>query len=297
MVDRASPPARLDACPECGGDVHTEHGETACADCGLIVADNQLDHGPERDALEAHRGPPRTAASHDHGLGTPYIGRIDRYGNDVNSFQLHRLRKQHNRARYDSKAERNLAYGMGEIRRLTTAMGKPASVREAAAVIFRRAQNDDLLPGRSLDAMAAGSVVAALRVAGLPAHIPAVADYARADERAVRNAYHVLNRDLSLPAPPPTVSSHLPRIASAVDLDDDLHADAVALARAVDDSGDLQGCNPAGVAAACVYLAATEAGGPAPRVTQTELAAVAGTTMVTIRNARQRIRDSDEIDI
>jgi hypothetical protein len=35
------------SCPECHGQVITNVAETVCTDCGLIVADQQVDHGPE----------------------------------------------------------------------------------------------------------------------------------------------------------------------------------------------------------------------------------------------------------
>lgn len=43
MVHRASPSGSIDACPECGGDVYTEAGETVCVDCGLVVDVQEID--------------------------------------------------------------------------------------------------------------------------------------------------------------------------------------------------------------------------------------------------------------
>ncbi|SFP95237.1 TFIIB-type zinc ribbon-containing protein, partial [Halolamina pelagica] len=36
-----------DPCPECGGTVRTNAAETVCDDCGLIIDDQAIDHGPE----------------------------------------------------------------------------------------------------------------------------------------------------------------------------------------------------------------------------------------------------------
>ncbi|MFB6207119.1 MAG: TFIIB-type zinc ribbon-containing protein, partial [Haloglomus sp.] len=43
------------ACPECGGDLatDTEHGETVCQDCGLVVDEDEIDRGPEWRAFDA----------------------------------------------------------------------------------------------------------------------------------------------------------------------------------------------------------------------------------------------------
>ncbi|KAB7512593.1 TFIIB-type zinc ribbon-containing protein, partial [Halosegnis rubeus] len=36
-------------CPECGGSLatDTEHGETVCEDCGLVIEEDSIDRGPE----------------------------------------------------------------------------------------------------------------------------------------------------------------------------------------------------------------------------------------------------------
>ena len=36
-------------CPECSGSLatDTEHGETVCQDCGLVVDEDSIDRGPE----------------------------------------------------------------------------------------------------------------------------------------------------------------------------------------------------------------------------------------------------------
>jgi len=43
------------SCPECSGRLvsDTEHGETVCADCGLVVADDEIDRGPEWRAFDS----------------------------------------------------------------------------------------------------------------------------------------------------------------------------------------------------------------------------------------------------
>lgn len=42
-------------CPECGGNVVTDegHGETVCAECGLVVEEDSVDRGPEWRAFDS----------------------------------------------------------------------------------------------------------------------------------------------------------------------------------------------------------------------------------------------------
>jgi hypothetical protein len=61
-------------CPECDGRVTTNAVETVCEDCGLVIDEQRIDHGPEwraYDDEECERtGAPLTAARHDRGLST-----------------------------------------------------------------------------------------------------------------------------------------------------------------------------------------------------------------------------------
>ncbi|EMA50061.1 TFIIB-type zinc ribbon-containing protein, partial [Halococcus salifodinae] len=42
-------------CPECSGRLvsDTEHGETVCTDCGLVVEADEIDRGPEWRAFDS----------------------------------------------------------------------------------------------------------------------------------------------------------------------------------------------------------------------------------------------------
>ncbi len=201
-------------CPECDGRVTTNAVETVCEDCGLVIDEQRIDHGPEWRAYddEEHErtGAPLTAARHDRGLSTE-IGRgTDAKGNEISGQKrrrLARMRREQTRGRWRSKAERNLAHGLGEVRRLASALELSNSVRDQACQLFRSAQNEDLLRGRSIEAIAAASVYGACRCNGLSRLVDDVSEMARVAESRVTNAYKTLNEELGLPAEP--VSQHV----------------------------------------------------------------------------------------
>jgi len=64
---------------------------------------------------------------------------------------MQRLRTWNERFRTRDSKERNLKQALGEIDRMASALGLPENVRETASVIYRRALDDDLLPGRSIE--------------------------------------------------------------------------------------------------------------------------------------------------
>lgn len=50
-------------CPECDGHLGVEADETVCSDCGLVVSEYRIDHGPEwRSFSDDDRNPARTGA-------------------------------------------------------------------------------------------------------------------------------------------------------------------------------------------------------------------------------------------
>ena len=58
-------------CPECGGRLVTdaEHGETVCADCGLVVEEDGIDRGPEWRAFDSAEKDKKSrvgAPDHEH---------------------------------------------------------------------------------------------------------------------------------------------------------------------------------------------------------------------------------------
>ena len=154
-------------CPECSGNVVTddEHGETVCDDCGLVITEDSVDRGPEWRAFDSAEkdqksrvGAPTTNTMHDKGLSTNIDWRNkDAYGRSLGARQrqkMQRLRKWNERFRTRDSKERNLKQALGEIDRMSSAVGLPDNVRETASVIYRRALNEDLLPGRSIEGVA-----------------------------------------------------------------------------------------------------------------------------------------------
>jgi len=284
-------------CPECGGDVEREATETVCADCGLVVATDEVDRGPEwRSFADDETNPERTGAPltrsrHDRGLSTE-IGRKTRLkGRKRRRFA--RMRKQHTRARISSKTDRNRVYSFTEIRRLTGQLELPEHVRDRSCVLFESAQDADLLRGRSLEGFSAAVVYATCRTASVSRTLSEVVECAKATEDELRAAYDALNRELGLPTGPIDPTEYLPRFATRLDLPRPVERRARELATRAHESGSVAGRNPAGVAAACLYAAAQEGNGDC---TQAEAAEVADVTPVTLRKAYYAVRETGDGD-
>ncbi|GAA0681219.1 transcription initiation factor IIB family protein [Natronoarchaeum mannanilyticum] len=289
-------------CPECGGrlEADSEHGETVCADCGLVVEEDEIDRGPEWRAFDAAEkdsksrvGAPTTKMMHDDGLSTN-IGWQDKdaYGNTLSSSQrekMQRLRTWNERFRTRDSKERNLKQALGEIDRMASALGLPEDVRETASVIYRRALSEDLLPGRSIEGVATASVYAAARQTGTPRSIDEVAQVSRIDEMEFKRTYRYIVRELNLEIQPADPEQYVGRFASELDLADESEQRARELLRTAKEEGLHSGKSPVGLAAAAVYAAPLLCNG---EITQSEVSEVTDISEVTIRNRYKELLEA-----
>ncbi|GGM65468.1 transcription initiation factor TFIIB [Halarchaeum rubridurum] len=291
-------------CPECGGNlvVDESHGETVCEDCGLVVDEDEIDRGPEWRAFNSQEkdqksrvGAPTTNMMHDKGLSTN-IGWQDKdaYGNSLSSRQrqkMQRLRTWNERFRTRDSKERNLKQALGEIERMASALGLPKNVRETASVIYRRALDEDLLPGRSIEGVATAALYAAARQASTPRSLDEVTNVSRVDKDEIARTYRYVVRELSLEVAPADPTSYVPRFVSDLDLGDEVERQARDLLESAKREGIYSGKSPVGLAAAAVYAAGLLTN---DRVTQNRVSEVANISEVTIRNRYHELLEAQD---
>jgi transcription initiation factor TFIIB len=136
--------------------------------------------------------------------------------------------------------------------------------------------------------MATACVYAACRCAKQPRTLVEVSRISRVQLDRIRNAYSVLNRELGLPVPPQQPAAFVPKLASDVDASAETRHEASELAERAAKTGLVSGRNPAGVAAACLEIAAT---GAQDVITQEELAAAADVCSATVRSNRDTLKE------
>ncbi|MFQ3295321.1 MAG: transcription initiation factor TFIIB [Halobacteriales archaeon] len=288
-------------CPECEGALQTdEQGDLVCSDCGLVVETDEIDRGPEWRAFDAEEknkksrvGAPRTKMMHDEGMSTN-IGwqNKDAYGRTLSSSQrekMQRLRTWNERFRTRDSKERNLKQALGEIDRMASALGLPKNVRETASVMYRRALDEDLLPGRSIEGVSTAALYAAARQAGTPRSLDEITNVSRVDRDEIARTYRYVVRELGLEIKPADPESYVPRFASELDLTDETERSARQLLSSAKEAGIHSGKSPVGLAAAAVYAASLLTN---EKVTQNEVSEVANISEVTIRNRYHEILEA-----
>jgi transcription initiation factor TFIIB len=299
-TERNRVPTRV-RCPECAGRVlgDEEHGERVCTRCGLVVVDEEMDYGPEWRAFDADQrddksrvGAPTSNMMHDRGLSTNIDWQDrDAYGRALSSRQrrrMQRLRTWDERFRTRDAKDRNLKQALGEIDRMASALGLPETVRETASVIYRRALEEDLLPGRSIEGVATAALYAAARQVGTPRSIDEVESVSRVERREITRTYRYVVRELGLEVRPAEPEDYLPRFVSALGLSDEVERTARDLVDRGRRNAMHSGKSPVGLAAAAVYAAALLTN---ERTTQRAVGEVAGVSEVTIRNRYRELLD------
>jgi transcription initiation factor TFIIB len=291
-------------CPECSGKLvqDDEHGETVCQDCGLVVEEGSVDRGPEWRAFDSQEkdeksrvGAPTTNMMHDKGLSTNIDWRDkDAYGNALGAKQrkkMQRLRKWNERFRTRDSKERNLKQALGEIDRMASALGLPENVRETASVIYRRALDENLLPGRSIEGVSTASVYAAARQAGVPRSLDEITDVSRVEKSEIARTYRYVVRELGLEVQPADPESYVPRFVSSLGLSEEAERRARELLQNAKEQGVHSGKSPVGLAAAAVYAAALLTN---EKTTQAAVSEVADISEVTIRNRYHELLEAEQ---
>jgi len=299
---------RPTTCPECSSHdliEDYERGEIVCGHCGLVIRENVMDIGPEwraftKEEMEERSrvGIPFSLTLHDKGLST-VIDRANRdaFGRKIPAstrFQMLRLRKWQIRSKVHSSIDRNLAQAMAELDRLSDKVRIPESVKEKAALIYRRALDKGLVRGRSILAIVTASVYAACRLSQTPRTLNEISAASLAEEKDVARCYRLLLSELNLKMPIIDLKRRVPKIASKIGVSEKTQQTAMRIIRMAGKKRVVAGKEPMGLVAAALYIACVLEG---ERKTQKEVAEAAGVTEVTVRNRYRDLKDSLDLDV
>lgn len=286
---------KVQCCPECGSSRlmrDYECAEIVCMDCGFVVAAKIADRGPEWRAFDDEQrtkrtrvGAPLTYTIHDKGLST-MIDWHDRdiYGKSLSpgqKAQVYRLRKWQRRIRVSDATERNLAFALSEITKISNNLNLPKNILETASVIYRKAVKERLIRGRSIQGVTAAAIYLACRQCGLPRTLEEIAQSSSVNKKEVGRSYRFLIRELDYTIPPLKPSQYITKFSNQLTMQGKVEEIAHKILVAAKELKLTSGRGPTGIAAAASYIASVLTG---ERKTQREIAEIAQVTEVTIRN-------------
>jgi len=282
-------------CPVCGSTniiFDPERGETICADCGTVISDKAMDSGQEWRAFTKEERDQRSRVGEPTipGIGAAQLSTIidtkDIYnlGGKMGvkkRIELQRVRKWQVRSRLQGSHDRNLIQALNELDRIVSQLGLPTSIRNEAAVIYNRAATSGMVRGRSIESVIAAAIYAACRKLRNPVSLDEISNYTQASRKDVARCYRLLLRENSVNVPVPDAVDYVAKIASPLHLSAETQKTAAEVIKKAQESGITAGKDPAGLAAAGIYIASLLT---KTRRTQKEIAMAAQVTEVTVRN-------------
>lgn len=167
-----------------------------------------------------------------------------------------------------------------------SALGFAEPVQETAGVVYRRAVEENLLPGRSIEAMTTASLYGAARQQGTPRTLDEFATVSRVEKLSIQRAYRYLSKELNLGIAPADPTEYIPQFASELGASDEAERLASELLDVAEEQNVYSGKNPAGLAAAALYAAAYLTN---ESLTQEEVSDTTHISRVTIRNRYQEL--------
>lgn len=290
----------IPTCTECSSTSlmdDEERGETVCQSCGIVVADQMVDMGPEttRTTYEDKMGLARasgttTYSQHDLGLTTKIASTgKDAGGNSIGSEMattIRRIDKWNTRVRVTSNDERRLVGMLTRLGEVCRGMKFPENVLETASIIYRNL-DAKAVKGRHIDSMAAATVYLACQRCEV---VRSLEDICRsfcdpADVRPKTKLAAKYYRDMrlsaeSVPATSVTMDRRISQIANITRTDPRVERLALKISDMTRSGGFAGGKTPQGIAAAYLYVASILRG---QSVLQRDISTVAQVTEVTIR--------------
>ena len=285
----------IDLTEECPPDkiiYDEERGEYICTETGEVLEERVVDEHadwraftPEEKTKKPRTGPPIDQSIHDLGISSTIDWKdVDVYGTkfDVEQkMKAMKLRKWQLRTRLKSSEDRNLYQAMREIERITSLLKLPKAVKDDASAIYRKALEKKLVRGRSIDEIVAASIYAACRRMKVVKSLDEIAKYTKSKRSEIARAYRLLLAKLDIEIPVIDPKDYLMSIADAVKADMKSVRKALEIIEKAKNIGITSGRDPAGIAAAALYIGVVLNNEP---ITQHDIASVAGITDVTLRN-------------
>lgn len=278
-------------CPNCGASpnyvkVNEIRGERYCDKCGAVLEENMIDHRePTRrfskddpSVDNSHHGAPSSILFPDKGLTTTFNAWEGKTENRLQNYILKRTNKQ-----TVTNKERNLAVALSDLARIISRMGLPKTVHFEAANIYRKAVDEQLIRGRSIEGVVAASLYASCRLCGVPRTLDEIAQGTRTGRKEIARNWTTLRKRIPqlkrIRNPSPEL--FLERFGNQLGLTIQTTQRAKNLLKVCFEGGIDQGKNPVGIVAACIYIACNE---KEERRTQRQIAKALNITEVTIRN-------------
>jgi len=302
------------SCPECQANLvdDTQNGEIICSGCGVVVADQIADYGPEtkssnlEEKMKLARATGQTTYSqHDLGITTEIsISAKDFSGKTISydvANQMHNLRKWQQRVRVSTPRERRLANVLTKIAEACNSLSLPKNVLETSSMIYRNLDGHVDVKGKSVASISAATIYMACKQCDVVRSLEEIvrglcqAKDVKSKTKLAARYYRTMVMEMgSVKAPVVTMDKYISKIANMTQTDVRVERLALEIAEKTKNNNMADGKAPNGIAAAYLYIASVLLG---QNVLQRDVSSIAGVTEVTIRNRCKEILTSYKLRI
>jgi transcription initiation factor TFIIB len=159
---------------------------------------------------------------------------------------------------------------------------------EKSAYYYRKALDKQITKGRSIRAVVVASIYAACKELNVPRTLDEIANTANIDSIFAGKCYRFLVRSLKLNLPIANSDVYLAKIADRARVSQKAYRRAVQMLSIIKDNPVSYGKDPNALAVATLYAACLKEG---EKVSQAQIAVAGNTSIVTLRNRFQDVRN------
>jgi len=191
-------------CPECrdpNPNIVEEFGsgDLVCGGCGLVLGDRVVDTRSEWRTFANDEGddPSRVGAASDPLMeGVEQLDTVISF-KDGNSGMSRELQRAASRASGANSA-RSLVTAFRDISNMCDSWSLPKTISDIAKQLYKRADEEKLLRGKSLDAIIAACIFIACRQAHVPRTFREICQLTRVPKKTIGQCYKVLEQAFNL---------------------------------------------------------------------------------------------------
>jgi transcription initiation factor TFIIB len=199
---------------------------------------------------------------------------------EANREWLHRLSERQRRKRLSAAIGRQRLVAQAEIDRLSSLLTIPEKTRESSLEIYRKAWENDLIHGRSIEKILAASMYMACRKHNVPRTLDEIEKVTRVGRKDIIKACKLLANRLGMKLAPISPLEYVGRFCAKLNLTDCAVEKAREILEKALEQDMTSGRGPTGIAASAIYIAAILCD---TKKTQKEVAEATGVTEVTLR--------------
>lgn len=236
-------------------------------------------------------GTPMSKSLHDFGLST-VIGRTnkDAKGKPLSSqinYTIKRIRIQDQRSQIHKNTDTNFRIAFELLQAIQDKIGVADNIKELAAYIYRKSNEQKISQGRSISAVVAASMYAACRSTNTLRTLKDISDATDVKRKKISQSYRAIVKQLDLKIPVVDQTNCILKISNNLGMSAKSKNLAIEIIKKAGEKGLLEGRDPLGISSAAIYYACSL---KKEGFTQSQVAYASGVTAVTLRNRFHEIQ-------